>query len=126
MNKEVNNRSSCLLVIIIGIIVSLMSCSKEPKKADDQPTVVEEHSITPVEVQLADSIRRDTLSQTKTKEAGNASRQTIVNTYDEGYLDGEAMAEEDKLAGKPGMQVGMDDDEDDDDYEDGFDDGYEE
>ena len=36
------------------------------------------------------------------------------------------MAEEDRLAGKPGMQVGMDDDEDDDDYEDGFDDGYDE
>ena len=36
------------------------------------------------------------------------------------------MAEEGSLAGKPGMQVGMDDDEDDDDYEDGFDDGYDE
>ena len=36
------------------------------------------------------------------------------------------MAEEGRLAGKPGMQVGMDDDEDDDDYEDGFDDGYDE
>ena len=33
------------------------------------------------------------------------------------------MAEEGRLAGKPGMQVGMDDDDDDDDYEDGFDDG---
>ena len=36
------------------------------------------------------------------------------------------MAEEDRLAGKPGMQVGMDDDDDDEDYEEGFDDGYEE
>ena len=34
------------------------------------------------------------------------------------------MAEEDRLAGKPGMQVGMDDD--DVDNEDGFDDVYEE
>lgn len=34
------------------------------------------------------------------------------------------MAEEDRLAGKPGMQVGMD--YDDEDYEEGFDDGYEE
>ena len=113
------------MAIVFGIIVSLISCSKEPNKADGQPTVKEECSITPVEVHLTDSIGSDTLSNTK--EAVNvSSSQTIVNTYDEGYLDGEAMAEEDRLAGKPGMQVGMDDDDDDDDYEDGFDDGYDE
>ena len=47
-----------------------------------------------------------------------------TDSYDDGYQDGEAMAEEDRLAGKPGMQVGMDDD--DEEYEDGFDDGYDE
>ena len=46
---------------------------------------------------------------------------TPIESYEEGLLDGEAMAEEDRLAGKPGMQNGMEDDEE---YEDGFDDGY--
>lgn len=53
----------------------------------------------------------------------------ITDDYDDGLLDGEALSEEDRLAGKPGMQVGLDyDDEDDEDedYEDGYDDGYEE
>lgn len=49
---------------------------------------------------------------------------TPIESYEEGLLDGEAMAEEDRLAGKPGMQNGMEDDEDDEEYEDGFDDGY--
>ena len=79
------------------------------------------------EVQHADSTKSDTLSPNK--EVMDASTgQAISGTYDDGYLDGEAMAEEDRLAGKPGMQVGMDDDDDDDDdeddYEEGFDDGY--
>ena len=113
----------CLHIIIFGIILFLMSCSKEQKKADNQPVAAEEHAITPVEVQLTDSTRSDSLSKTKEK-VNVPSNQAVVNTYDEGYLDGEAMAEEDRLAGKPGMQVGMDDDEDD--YEDGFDDGYDE
>jgi hypothetical protein len=51
----------------------------------------------------------------------------ITDDYDDGLLDGEALSEEDRLAGKPGMQVGLDYDEDEeDDYEDGYDDGYEE
>ena len=109
--------------IILGIILLLMSCSKEPKKTDGQPSAFEEYAVMPVEVQRTDSTKNDTLSLNK--EVGNASTgQIISDPYDEGYLDGEAMAEEDRLAGKPGMQVGMDDD--DEDYEDGFDDGYDE
>ena len=51
----------------------------------------------------------------------------ITDDYDDGLLDGEALSEEDRLAGKPGMQVGLNYDEDEeDDYEDGYDDGYEE
>lgn len=54
------------------------------------------------------------------------SLNAIPNTdsYEEGYLDGEAAAEEDRLAGIKGMQSGDDEDEDED-YEEGFDDGYE-
>lgn len=47
-----------------------------------------------------------------------------IDSYEEGLLDGEAMAEEDRLAGKPGMQNGMENDDDDEEYEEGFDDGY--
>jgi hypothetical protein len=50
----------------------------------------------------------------------------VIDRYDDGLLDGEAAAEEDRLAGKPGMQVGDEDDEDDEDYDDGYDDGYDE
>ena len=114
-------------LITLGCMLFLMSCANEPKKTDVKPATVEEHIVLPVEVQHADSTKSDTLSPKKEVENVSTS-QPISNTYDDGYLDGEAMAEEDRLAGKPGMQVGMDDDDDDDDddYEDGFDDGYDE
>ena len=111
-------------IIILGCMPFLMSCGNEPKKTDVKPAAVEEYVVMPVEVQQTDSTKSDTLSPKKEVENVSTS-QPISNTYDDGYLDGEAMAEEDRLAGKPGMQVGMDDD-DDDDYEDGFDDGYDE
>jgi len=113
-------------VVIIGIILLLMSCGKEPPKADGQPAAVEEYAVMPMEVQRTDSTKSDT--QSPNKEVGKVSTsQPVSNSYDDGYLDGEAMAEEDRLAGKPGMQVGMDDDDEDyEDYEDGYDDGYDE
>ena len=114
-------------IIILGCMLLLMGCGNEPKKADSQPTAVEEYAVMPTEVQRADSTKSDTLSQNK-EVKNDSTIQAVSNTYDDGYLDGEAMAEEDRLAGKPGMQVGMDDgdddDEEDEDYEDGFDDGY--
>lgn len=111
-------------IIIFGSMLILMSCSNEPKKTDNQPAVVDESPAIPMVIQPEDSTRHDTLPQ-KTEEKNVPVGQPITDAYDEGYLDGEAMAEEDRLAGKPGMQVGMDDD-DDEDYEDGFDDGYDE
>ena len=112
-----------VFVIILGIAILLTSCSKEQEKSDGQPTVTEEHIVMPLEVQPADSSRSDTILQNKeVKKVSNV--QAISNPYDDGLSDGEAMSEEDRLAGKPGMQVGMDDE--DEDYEDGFDDGYEE
>ena len=109
--------------VILGIILLLTSCGKESEKADVQPALVEEYSVMPLEVQHTDSTKSDTLSPNK--EVGKSpATQSIPNSYDDGYLDGEAMAEEDRQAGKPGMQVGMDDDDDDEDYEEGFDDGY--
>ncbi len=49
---------------------------------------------------------------------------STIDRYDEGLLDGEAAAEEDRLAGRPGMQIG--DEDDDEEYDDGYDDGYDE
>ncbi len=51
---------------------------------------------------------------------------STIDRYDEGLLDGEAAAEEDRLAGRPGMQIGDEDDDDDENYDDGYDDGYDE
>ena len=110
--------------VILGIILLLASCSKESEKADVQPAPVEEYTVMPLEVQQPDSTKNDTLSPNK-KAGKTPTTQSLPNSYDDGYLDGEAMAEEDRQAGKPGMQVGMDDDDDDEDYEEGFDDGYE-
>ena len=57
----------------------------------------------------------------------NAHQSTpVMDRYEEGLIDGEAAAEEDRLAGKPGMQVGDGDEDDADDYDDGYDDGYDE
>ena len=112
-----------VFAVILFISLLLTSCSKETKKAGGQPSAVEEYAVMPMVVQRTDSAKSDTLPQTK--EDGKVSTsQTVSDSYDDGYLDGEAMAEEDRLAGKPSMQVGMDDD--DEDYEDGFDDGYDE
>ena len=112
---------------IFTIVLFLVSCDQEPKKADSQPAAVEGNAVMPTEVQHADSTKSDTLSPNK-EVMDVSTGHAISGTYDDGYLDGEAMAEEDRLAGKPGMQVGMDEDddedEDEDDYEEGFDDGY--
>lgn len=111
---------------IVGFAFILIACSKEPKKVGSQPVVVEESVDMPMEAQQADSTINDSVLQIKETERATSTDPSIHNSYDDGFLDGEAMAEEDRLAGRPGMQVGMDDgDDDDDDYEDGYDDGYE-
>lgn len=48
-----------------SIILFLVSCGHEPKKADSQPTTVEEYAVMPMEVQQADSTKSDTLSLNK-------------------------------------------------------------
>ena len=107
--------------IILGIILLLASCSTGSKREDDEPVAAEEYVGTPLETPLADSTVSDMLPPNK-EEGKVTTIEAIADSYDDGYLDGEAMAEEDRLAGRPGMQVGMDDD--DEDYEDGYDDGY--
>ncbi len=114
-----------LSFIIFGVGFLMMSCSQQQKKDDSQMEIeaVEEYSTTPLDIQTADSMRSDTVPQNNGV-GGVSANQPVTDAYDGGYLDGEAMAEEDRMAGHPGMQVGMDDD--DDDYEEGYDDGYDE
>ena len=114
-----------LSFIIFGVGFLMMSCSQQQKKDDSQMEIeaVEEYSATPLDIQTADSMRSDTVPQNNGV-GGASANQPVTDAYDDGYLDGEAMAEEDRMAGHPGMQVGMDDDEED--YEEGYDDGYDE
>ena len=88
--------------IIFGIVLFLVSCGQETKKEEGKPVAVEEYSITPTVVQPTDSTKSDTLS--KNKEVKNVpAGKPISDKYDEGYIDGEAMAEEDRLAAEKDM-----------------------
>lgn len=109
---------------LLFCIILMIACDNPQKSEKNQAIQTE-----PVEEQIvlqngqdSDSIKTDTLSQKEKKR--KVSPPQISDSYEEGYLDGETLSEEDRLAGKPGMQGGMDDDEED--YEDGYDDGYEE
>ena len=108
--------ATLFLAVVLTACVKSKSPSNEQQAAESYDYRVIETA--PVYV---DSLKKDSSANTSPKAKISV---TPTDSYDDGYLDGEAMAEEDRLAGKPGMQVGMDDD--DEDYEEGFDDGYEE
>ena len=108
--------------LLLAII--LTGCRQEKSPSNEQQAVdSNECRVTETAMTYVDSLKKNSTV--------NASQNDMVpvtpmDSYDDGYQDGESMAEEDRLAGKPRMQVGMDDDEEDEDYEDGFDDGYDE
>lgn len=106
--------------LILTIMLSACGQSKSPSKEQEAADSYEYHVIETAPVYV-DSLKKDSSSNSSPKAKISVPP---TDTYDDGYLDGEAMAEEDRLAGKPGMQVGEDDD--DEDYEEGFDDGYDE
>ena len=106
--------------LILTVVFSACGQSKASSKEQQAAESYDYRVIVTAPVYM-DSIKKDSTANTSPKAKISV---TPTDNYDDGYLDGEAMAEEDRLAGKPGMQVGMDDD--DEDYEDGFDDGYEE
>ena len=116
MKKLINIIGTLILTFVMAACGQSKSPSKERQAAESYDYRVIETA--PVYV---DSLKKDSTVKPSPKAKITV---TPTDTYDDGYLDGEAMAEEDRLAGKPGMQVGMDDD--DEEYEDGFDDGYEE
>lgn len=116
MKRNVYNIATLIMAVVLAACGKSKSPSKEKQAADTY-----DYRVTETVPVYVDSIKKDSTANTSPKAKITV---TPTDTYDDGYLDGEAMAEEDRLAGKPGMQLGMDDD--DEDYEDGFDDGYEE
>ncbi len=109
--------------IIFICIATLCACSS---KAPNENKVQDEYeySVTPSNYapQTANKHWGSTSPTTPSTPANYSS--STIDRYEEGLLDGEAAAEEDRLAGRPGMQVG--DDDDDEDYDNGYDDGYDE
>ena len=109
-----------MATLVLAVLMAACGRSKLPSK-EQQAAESYDYSVIETAPVYVDSLKKDS-----TVNASSNAKISVppTDSYDDGYLDGEAMAEEDRLAGKPGMQVGMDDD--DEDYEDGFDDGYEE
>lgn len=119
MKKIIN----CL--VFLNIILLLSACKNTPSANNEQQTTETYEYRVPQSYTPAPTDSAKSQSQTK-ETSTDKTNISPTDTYDDGYQDGEAMAEEDRLAGKPGMQIGIEDDEDDDDYEDGYDDGYDE
>ena len=109
-----------IATLFLAVVLTACGKSKSPSKEQQAADSYEYRVIETAPVYM-DSLKKDSSESNIPKAKISV---TPTDSYDDGYLDGEAMAEEDRLAGKPGMQVGMDDD--DEDYEDGFDDGYDE
>lgn len=107
------------LLFLLALLL-LSSCSSNSPTKEQEPSnneSVESLSPTPLEPE----------SQATASHAPSAKAHQptpVMDRYEEGLIDGETAAEEDRLAGNPGMQVG--DEDDDDDYDDGYDDGYDE
>ena len=109
-----------MATLVLAVLMAACGRSKLPSK-EQQAADSYDYSVIETAPVYVDSLKKDSSANASPKAKISV---TPTDSYDDGYLDGEAMAEEDRLAGKPGMQVGMDDD--DEEYEDGFDDGYEE
>ena len=109
-----------IATLILAVVLTACGQSKSPSK-EQQAAESYDYRVIETAPVYVDSLKKDS-----TVNASSNAKISVppTDSYDDGYLDGEAMAEEDRLAGQPGMQVGMDDD--DEEYEDGFDDGYDE
>ena len=115
MKRNVYHIATLILAVV------LTACGKSKSSNEQHAADTYDYRVIETAPVYADTLKKDSSANASPKAKISV---TPTDTYDDGYLDGEAMAEEDRLAGKPGMQVGMDDD--DEEYEDGFDDGYEE
>lgn len=117
-------------LLFLASILLLASCAEKKSESKHATDGAEWH----VEIPSVDEPTPKSAEEPVREETGSKTNVYIervkklneeMDKYEDGYEDGAAVAEEDRRAGRPGMQAGGEDDEDDDDYEDGFDDGYE-
>ena len=119
-------------LLLLALSALMISCSSAPAPLHDAAQDAPESSGFSRESRGSSSSRDSSSSTSSRSSNSSLPLIPITDDYDDGLLDGEALSEEDRLAGKPGMQVGLDydedeeDDDEEDDYEDGYDDGYEE
>lgn len=125
-------------LLLPALSALMISCSSAPTPSHKAVQNAPESSGFSRESRGSSSSRDSSFSSSSSSSRDSSSTRSslppipITEDYDDGLLDGEALSEEDRLAGKPGMQVGLDydedeeDDDEEDDYEDGYDDGYEE
>ena len=113
-------------LLFIASILLLASCAEKKSESNHATDGAEwqvetQRAYEPAPRSAEEPVKEETEAKTNVY----IERVKKLNEEMDKYEDGAAFAEEDRIAGKPGMQAGGEDDEDDDDYEDGFDDGYE-
>ena len=111
------------LLFLLGCIV-VSACSQKGKRTVVQPT--EQATIPSVTDNYAPAALKEesTIETEKTKEAQAAFPvQEHVKDANDAYEEGAAQAEEDRLAGHPGMNYA--DDYEDDDENEAYEEGYE-
>ena len=115
------NRVMRQLLFLLALLLLSSCLSDSPTKGQEPSDNESVESLSPTPLEPKNQGTANPAPST------NAHQPTpVMDRYEEGLIDGEAAAEEDRLAGKPGMQVGDGDEDDADDYDDGYDDGYDE
>ena len=117
-------------LLFIASILLLASCAEKKSESNHATDGAEwqvetQHAYEPAPRSAEEPVKEETEAKTNVYIERVKKLNEEMDKYEDGYEDGAAFAEEDRIAGKPGMQAGGEDDEDDDDYDDGFDDGYE-
>ncbi len=112
-------------IFILFFYLLLVSCSSTSEQKD----ITDEAEPTINDYYMIPRTQTEKVTTDKEKEqhsfTNKSSSLPINDGYEDGLTDGDAAAEEDRIAGRPGMQIG-EDDEEEEDYDDGYDDGYDE
>lgn len=106
-------------IILSGVL--LVGCSQKDKKPAEQTTVPTEVSVAPVApMEQVPLVQKEEVQQTVTT---SPIVNEPISDVEDAYEEGVAQAEEDRLAGHPGMNYS--DDYDDDDENEAYEEGYE-
>jgi|GEM_PF-119260 len=112
------------ILLLQGVALVLCGCSCE---GSPKPVEVKEEPLEYI-VDSVEYIDTDTLHPSQTIDSvpparRDYSRAPEMTEEEDGYAEGQALAEEDRLTGKPYSQY--EENTDDEDYDEGFEDGYE-